>query len=401
MELRYQFLGRSRIVLLLKSFIKFSVFVVFVFAYLPALATTTITEYPATEQFGDWHYLSRSMPPSGTGAIDYWHQVYPNHSDMYLTPASCTVENQALVINCSVTSCRGSLGCHRDVERTCNGNDELFQKEDGSYWCRKINYKDPDCRDRAGNPCQVSTGAKFLNETDISSGSMTFTRNYHSLNLTDKGLGKGWHNPYFKGLTVSEDSLSLGSGTGRGEPWRKLDGVWQGDADSDYLVAETATDGFTVTDSHDNVSEYDSAGRLLSETDAQGRSQTYAYDAENRLISVTNHYGMSLSFAYSTDGKNHVTQVTEANGVVYRYEYDSNDNLVAVIYPDNTPDDSDNPRRVYHYENNDFPNHLTGITNTRGERYATYAYDSEGKAILTEHAQTTNSVGQERFQLSY
>jgi len=199
----------------------------------------------------------------------------------------------------------------------------------------------------------------------------------------------------------TSDNLSIVEGSGRGEPWRKVGGVWQGDVDSDYLVAETSTGGFTVTDQRESVSEYDSEGRLLSETTAQNQTKSYAYDSENRLTQVTNHYGLTMNFAYSTDGKNHITQVTGADGAVYRYEYDSFDNLTAVIYPDATVDENDNPKRTYHYENTDYPNHLTGITDAEGNRYATYAYDADGKAILSEHGQTTNSVGQERIQLSY
>jgi len=73
-----------------------------------------------------------------------------------------------------------------------------------------------------------------------------------------------------------------------------------------------------------------------------------------------------------------------------------------VIYPDITPDnDSDNPHKLYHYEDTDFPHHLTGITDENGDRYATYAYDDNGKAISTEHATTTNAVGQEKVELDY
>jgi len=63
-----------------------------------------------------------------------------------------------------------------------------------------------------------------------------------------------------------------------------------------------------------------------------------------------------------------------------------------VIYPDTTADPNDNPKRTYHYEDTRFPNHLTGVTDENGDRYSTFAYDAEGKAILTEHAQTINGV---------
>ncbi len=254
--------------------------------------------------------------------------------------------------------------------------------------------------DQTENPCQISTGAKFRNEMDFTSSSLSLVRHYNSLSLVDRGFGKGWHSAYFKQLEVTADSLTVFEGNGRGETWTKVGGVWQGDADSDYLITETST-GFTVTLKRGDVHEYNLAGLLLSETDTQGKVTTYEYDAQDRLTTVTHYYGQSITFEYSTDGKNHITKVTDTSGVEYGYEYDANDNLIAVIYPDLTSDTSDNPRRIYHYEDSRFPNNITGITNVDGDRYATFSYNADGRAIESALAPTTNSVGQERVQLEY
>ncbi|MWK60060.1 RHS repeat protein [Pseudomonas otitidis] len=40
----------------------------------------------------------------------------------------------------------------------------------------------------------------------------------------------------------------------------------------------------------------------------------------------------------------------------------------------------------YHYEDSRNPNLLTGITDERGIRYATWTYDDQGRAISSEHA---------------
>ena len=252
-----------------------------------------------------------------------------------------------------------------------------------------------------GQPCDIRTGAKYRNETDFSYNEFTFTRNYHSLNLDDSVFGKGWHNQYFKEISFSSNGiLNVIEDTGRGEPWRKQNGVWVGDADSDYLITESAS-GYTVTLKRGDIDEYDLSGRLLSETDTQGKVKTYEYDAENRLIKVSNHYQQFITFTYSTDGKNHITKVIDAQGIEYGYEYDVNDNLIAVVYPDGDSDPANNPKRIYHYEDTNFPNHITGITNANGQRYATFAYDSTGKAIESALAPTTNPVGQQRVQLNY
>ncbi|MGH8613902.1 MAG: hypothetical protein ACREYF_18235 [Gammaproteobacteria bacterium] len=89
--------------------------------------------------------------------------------------------------------------------------------------------------------------------------------------------------------------------------------------------------------------------------------------------------------------------MTDPAGGAYRYSYDGNDNLASVRYPDETPsDDSDSPKRLFHYEDARFPHALTGITDENGNRFATYAYDDKGRAIVSEHA-----GGAERVALSY
>ena len=171
-----------------------------------------------------------------------------------------------------------------------------------------------------------------------------------------------------------------------------------GDADSDVLITEDAS-GFQLTRANGAVENYDLNGVILSETDTNGFQTDYSYDVDDQLAQVTNSYGQSIMFVY-TDG--HITMVTDSFGANYVYEYDANDNLTAVVLPDLTPgDNSDNPRTIYHYEDPAFPNHLTGITDANGDRFATFSYDVDGNAITTEHAQTTNAAGQERFELEY
>jgi len=250
------------------------------------------------------------------------------------------------------------------------------------------------------NPCDIRTGAKYRHEIDFSSGDLSFTRNYHSQNLMKLGFGVGWYFDYAKRIFIDNDELVLIERSGRIEQWKKQNGVWIGDSDSDYLITESTT-GFTVTLKRGDVHEYDLNGKLLSETDSQGKVTNYLYDNENRLTEVINHYQQSITFEYSTDGKDHIVKVVDAQGVEYVYEYDGNDNLIAVIYPDEDNDSFNNPRRIYHYENPDFPNHLTGITDANGERYATFVYDADGKAIESALAPTTNGLGQEQVKLDY
>ena len=249
------------------------------------------------------------------------------------------------------------------------------------------------------NPCNIATGNKFRSEVDSNSGRLSFARFYNSRNLVDLGMGSGWRHTYQKKLSIGSGSVVLISREGKGEPWQKINGVWVGPAYSDVALIESDS-GFEV-DRQNNFSEfYDTEGRILRTRDPNSFETSYQYGLGGFLEKVSNNYGDSILFEYSN---RKLIKVIVSDSEEYTYQYDSNDNLVSVTYPDQTPlDSSDNPTKTYHYENNpDFPNHLTGITDENGERYATFAYDDSGKAIVSELGTTTNSVGQGKIQLDY
>jgi len=94
--------------------------------------------------------------------------------------------------------------------------------------------------------------------------------------------------------------------------------------------------------------------------------------------------------------------MVDPGGNITRYSYD-NYNLNKVTYPDNTPEIlSDNPQKTYVYgelsntSNISQPNALTGIIDENNVRYSTYKYNSDGKAVSTEHA-----GGVDKYQLTY
>jgi YD repeat-containing protein len=208
----------------------------------------------------------------------------------------------------------------------------------------------------------------------------------------------GWRSNHQRTLVLNGNSLTRVTGTGTGEPFLKVDGLWQGDDDSDIQITEDGS-GFILTKENSSFENYDGNGRLLSTTDINGLQTTYGYGTNGRLNQVSNNYGHVLTLVYLND---RLESVIDPIGEVYQYDYDSNNNLIAVIFPDFTPGViTDNPRKIYHYENSNYISHLTGITDENGNRYATFAYDVNGKAIMSELGTTTNPVGQEKIELNY
>lgn len=254
-----------------------------------------------------------------------------------------------------------------------------------------------------GNPCNVATGNKYQIERDIT-GSLGLTRYYNSRNLAKLGIGKGWRHNYQRRLLRGWDEQAQHrtmihvSSSGRGEPWKMINGIWVGEADSKISITEVSG-VYTLTKADGTVEKYNRIGALTSVTTPSGEVTTLIYNDQKKLAQVKNHYGQTLTFNYADY---RIASITDSLNNTVKYEYDTNGNLVTVIYPDATAgDDTDNPRKIYHYENVNFPNHLTGITDENGDRYSTYAYDATGKAISTEHSQTTNAVGQERFEFNF
>jgi YD repeat-containing protein len=66
--------------------------------------------------------------------------------------------------------------------------------------------------------------------------------------------------------------------------------------------------GFTVSDSNDNIEQYDATGKLLTVTSRAGVVQTMNYDGSGHLSSVSDSFGHQLTFGY--DGQGRLLSVT-------------------------------------------------------------------------------------------
>src|SRR5690606_15214473 len=101
--------------------------------------------------------------------------------------------------------------------------------------------------------------------------------------------------------------------------------------------------------------------------------------------------GHQLQFYYYPQGHEHEGLLAELIGpddARWQYSYDEHANLTAVHYPDLSAQPA---VRHYHYnepdhtQQADLPNALTGITLETGQRYGTYRYDTQGRAVSSEH----------------
>jgi len=119
---------------------------------------------------------------------------------------------------------------------------------------------------------------------------------------------------------------------------------------------------------------------------------THSLRYENdQLAAVSDQYGRSITFGYNNTGL--LEQVTDPDGQHIFYTYTAAQQLESVIYPDSTPgDQSDNPRRQYHYEDSRDNKRMTGITNEDNVRYVSWSYGNDGRAITSESLQAGKSA---------
>jgi len=253
------------------------------------------------------------------------------------------------------------------------------------------------------NPIYPLTGAKkeFVG-TGISVGGMGLTLAYDTMlklpaNQADTALalvepnsfGALWKSSFHHKLAVSFDAtralLSRGDGKvlsfiGNGA------GVFTTDADNTHKLVSIAG-GYRFTDVATGDQEtFDATGLLQSLVRGNsGMVLSFVYSGVN-LTKVQSSDGRIVRFAYTN---NLVSLITDTNGRTIVPAYDGNRNLVSLTW-------QDGKASQFLYENTSFPWAMTGKMDENNSRYATFTYDAQGRAIISEHA-----GGVDRYSVSY
>lgn len=172
---------------------------------------------------------------------------------------------------------------------------------------------------------------------------------------------------------VRENGSILSFGLGAGDQYTELNG------ERGQLVAinNAAPITWRYKAPNGDVEDYNADGKLLSITARNGVKQELFYDATSGLLTrVKDSTNRELLFSYNG---NKISSITVDSNKTTTYAYNASGLITQVTRPDNTT-------RIYHYEDSRFPTYLTGITDERNKRYATWTYDAQGRAIASEHA---------------
>jgi YD repeat-containing protein len=171
---------------------------------------------------------------------------------------------------------------------------------------------------------------------------------------------------------------------------------------STLKALSAAYDDWLLTNIDGQVERYKKikgAFKLVSSHNAAGGSAAYTYDVNNQLIVIVDSDGRSVKINWSGGV---VASIEGSEGEV-RYEYQQAAvtgqadiagmaRLEAAHFHDR--DGALVSSRRYHYEDDSQRYLLTGISDENNVRFATYAYNQAGQAVLSEHA---GGVGRHTF----
>jgi len=286
------------------------------------------------------------------------------------------------------------------------------------------------CPANGTNPISTAFGNKLQSETDFSlpgSFGIRFDRYYSSA-----------HDPYSKQALWKPTSL--------GEQWRssfdrRIDFVqtpsvstayvvrpdgdrfyfnqvgttssFVADPDVTYSLTGSPSYGWSLTTPEDDVEVYDTDGKIIALTNRDGRSLYYYYNTQNQLVSVQDDKERVVTLSYQSYDPTALCEVQPTAGLLksitlpdgsqYQYGYsvvtsglvcpdpsDAKAYLTSVTYPD----PSGNKTRTYVYgEGTSRSQHwLTGIVDENQSRFATWQYDTSGRAWLSVHGDVNSTT---------
>jgi YD repeat-containing protein len=277
-------------------------------------------------------------------------------------------------------------------------------------WCARY-CADAEADVCEGNPIQLSSGAKLHAETDyqgVGEYPLTLRRYYSTAWTMPEGhWGEKWLGSDFARLVSVHTDTEGDIYTAVRPNGRHIKFTWvaNGGGTTRALKADTEEtltlynyeDGYIwvlrLSDGTQEIYDFDLqvftdeqrfSSKLLWSKQHGGVHHTYGYDAEDRLETITHSNGQQLRFFYNADDR--IERVAAPGELSYSYRYDDVGNLIGVTYPGRASEAAnDTASKTYLYEDPRHPHHLTGILDEGGQRFAHYAYDAEGRTVLSEH----------------
>ena len=252
---------------------------------------------------------------------------------------------------------------------------------------------------KVGFPIVPATGEKILTEVDYTEAAphgLALIRTYRSkaddlddpsFGVPASGMGKKWSHSHNVSMVFDTDLLQVVFGDGSVSGFRlssPASNQWSPVNVADELSQSPVTGQWRLyRASDDTVYSFNAQGRLMRASQRNGWATTYTWSdagtpasvapVPGLLIAVTNQFGRSLRLAY--DSAQRLVAITAPDGQIISYQHNDKQ-LAGVTWPDGAT-------RGYLYSADSL---LLGITDSSGNRIATYSYDGQARGISTEHA---------------
>ena len=269
-----------------------------------------------------------------------------------------------------------------------------------------------------GNPIFPISGAKQFSKTLGHWLGQDFYITYNSRYQTpaagnvaaaaievDEPLGVGWGMSGLRYINVQVDPVD---GSSRAQVVRgpgKILTFVQSSSGSYRLIgfgADTlvkVVDGWMYFDQTDlAVEKYDTIGRLTKRNRIDGQSTVYTYALNSALAriapilampaTITDPFGRQMQLGYSLTGPGAPLSSIKIASLQVNFGYGSTSSLKSVSWSDGS---SGAGTLNFVYENPAFPTALTGVVDEGGRRFATYGYDSQGRAFATSNGAGVNN----------
>jgi YD repeat-containing protein len=231
-----------------------------------------------------------------------------------------------------------------------------------------------------GNPINFAIGNKFQTEVDYLAGGnslLNFARSYNSLD----GIWRHSFSTYLRFAGTQYVAVIMNHGR---ESFFAVSGATITPTSADLGVLSKIDTGWQFVSTDNERFTFDTTGKLIQWSNARGAVHQLTYAGSQ--VTVTDNLGNSLTF---TEDADHQPLTLSTPGVQIAYGYDTNKRLTSVTRTTG----GETTQRQFHYKVAGKPNLLTGITDERGVRYATWGYDDQGRAISSEHADGADRVG--------
>jgi YD repeat-containing protein len=260
----------------------------------------------------------------------------------------------------------------------------------------------PPCKQGTSHPIAYATGNKFLEERDFPSVRF-FSRSFNQFNTENNAdiflqlsvgsvapFGMGWSSSAFSRVvkTSWDNAAWAVRPDGRLLSFKRIDGTWVSGVNIPDRLIQSGSGWKYVNFSSNSLEFYDLNGELISVNYANGEAWSLtdvrgSISDYRRTVFIKNQVGRVIELDMDSFGR---AVGARFDGYAIQYIYDEKNRISKVVYPDAS-------FKSYVYESQSLPRAITGLIDENGNRYSTYAYDDQGRAIGEYQGNLIGAIG--------